>query len=143
MLGTAGGGGIPVNPADAQGLQTVNKTFQFRVQASPGLKRRSGSESGSMHFSTIGYEPLALQLFRSVRQLFLRRFQCLDRACHHPRLLLRPGIADGYYPERPVDAPAWLQKMGHALQGVAQGFAATKRKARQIVDGIDKYGKTA
>ncbi len=66
----------------------------------------------------------------------------MSRAGRTPStLLLRPGIADGYYPERPVDAPSRLQRMGDALQGFAQGASTTKRKARQIVDAIDRYGK--
>ena len=73
VLGTAGGGAIPVNPADAQGLQTVKKTFQFEFRLPQDKAEVRVGERVYALFDH-GYEPVALQLFRSVRQLFLRRF---------------------------------------------------------------------
>ncbi|MBT8347504.1 MAG: PqqD family peptide modification chaperone [Desulfofustis sp.] len=73
VLGTAGGGTIPVSPEDPDGLQTLQKTFQFEFRLP--LEQQS-VRIGERVFALFdhGYEPIALQLFRSVRQLFLRRF---------------------------------------------------------------------
>ncbi len=73
VLGTPGGGSIPVNPEDPQGLQTLKKTFQFEFRlAIPKESIRVGERVYALFDH--GYEPIALQLFRSVRQLFLSRF---------------------------------------------------------------------
>jgi putative peptide zinc metalloprotease protein len=73
VLGTAGGGTIPVSPEDPDGLQTLKKTFQFEFRLP--LEQQS-IRIGERVFALFdhGYEPIAFQLFRSVRQLFLRRF---------------------------------------------------------------------
>jgi putative peptide zinc metalloprotease protein len=73
VLGTPGGGSIPVNPEDPQGLQTLKKTFQFEFRLPlPKESIRVGERVYALFDH--GYEPIALQLFRSVRQLFLSRF---------------------------------------------------------------------
>ncbi len=73
VLGTAGGGRIPVSPEDPDGLHTLKKTFQFEFRLP--LEQQS-VRIGERVFALFdhGYEPIAMQLFRSVRQLFLRRF---------------------------------------------------------------------
>ena len=73
VLGTAGGGTIPVSPEDPQGLQTLKKTFQFEFRLP--LEKHS-VKIGERVFALFdhGYEPIAFQLFRSFRQLFLSRF---------------------------------------------------------------------
>ncbi len=73
VLGTKGGGIIPVNPADPKGLQTLAKTFQFEIRL-PLQKEnvRIGERAYAMFDH--GYESLAQQWYRSLRKLFLRRF---------------------------------------------------------------------
>ncbi len=72
-LGTTGGGKIPVDPADPQGLRTLANTFQFEIKLPiPKEHVRIGERAYAL--LDHGYEPLALQWFRSLRQLFLRRF---------------------------------------------------------------------
>lgn len=73
VLGIPGGGSIPVNPEDSQGLQTLKKTFQFEFRlAIPQDSVRVGERVYALFDH--GYETIAMQMFRSVRQLFLRRF---------------------------------------------------------------------
>lgn len=74
VLGTTGGGSIPVDPADPQGLQTLIKTFQFEIKLPIDQKDVRIGERAYALFDH-GYEPLALQWYRCLRQLFLRRFQ--------------------------------------------------------------------
>ena len=72
-IGTQGGGSIPVNPGDAQGLETLKTTFQFEFRLP--LEKES-VRVGERVYALFdhGYEPIALQVFRSFGQLFLRRF---------------------------------------------------------------------
>lgn len=73
VLGTPGGGSIPVNPEDSQGLLTLKKNFQFEFRLPiPKESVRVGERVYALFDH--GYEPIAMQLFRSVRQLFLHRF---------------------------------------------------------------------
>jgi preprotein translocase subunit SecA len=55
--------------------------------------------------------------------------------------LLRPGIADGYYPERPAPASSWLQKSIHGLSGKLASGEVTPRSFRQTISAINQYGK--
>lgn len=73
VLGTVGGGNIPVDPDDPKGLQTMVQTFQIEMLM-PG--HPSPVRIGERAYARIdhGYEPLALQWYRRLRQLFLRRF---------------------------------------------------------------------
>ncbi len=73
VLGTTGGGSIPVDPADPRGLQTVTKTFQFEIKL-PIQKEDVRIGERAYALFDHGYEPLALQWYRCLRQLFLRRF---------------------------------------------------------------------
>jgi putative peptide zinc metalloprotease protein len=73
VLGTTGGGDIPVNPADPRGTQTLTKTFQFEIKLAIDQKKIRIGERVYALFDH-GYEPLALQWYRSLRQLFLRQF---------------------------------------------------------------------
>jgi len=72
-LGTSGGGSIPVDPRDPEGLQTLERVFEFdvallEIPAAGHIGRRV-----HLRFD-YGTEPLAYQWYRSLRQLFLRRF---------------------------------------------------------------------
>ena len=72
-LGTAGGGSIPVDPRDPEGLQTLERVFEFDVTL---LEMPAAGYIGRrVHLRfDYGTEPLAYQWYRSLRQLFLRRF---------------------------------------------------------------------
>ncbi len=73
VLGTKGGGVIPINPADPKGLQTLVKMFQFEIRLPPqNYPIRVGERAYALFDH--GYEPLARQWYRSLRKLFLRRF---------------------------------------------------------------------
>ena len=73
VLGTTGGGCIPVDPSDPKGVRTLTKTFQFEIKLPID---QSNSRIGERVYAMFehGYEPIALQWFRSLRQLFLSRF---------------------------------------------------------------------
>ena len=73
VLGTTGGGKIPVNPADSKGLQTLTKTFQLEISL-PLQKEDIRIGERAYALFDHGYEPVALQWYRSLRKLFLRQF---------------------------------------------------------------------
>ncbi len=72
-LSTVGGGRIALDPSDGQQLKTFEKMFQFDLepQGMPGT-----IFLGSRVYAKFehGSEPLAFQWYRSLRQLFLKRF---------------------------------------------------------------------
>ena len=72
-LGTAGGGLIAVDPGDSGGLTSLEELFLFDVDIPSGTKlERVGMRA---HLRFIHDEmPMARQWYRSLRQLFLRRF---------------------------------------------------------------------
>lgn len=72
-LGSEGGGVVPVDPTDAEGMRTVQRVFQVDLSV-PG-------EAGLIHVGervhvrfSHGWSPLSDQWYRQVRQLFLSRF---------------------------------------------------------------------
>ncbi len=72
-LGSLGGGPIPVDPSDGRGLTTLERVFQFELVIPP--EAVPGHVGGRVHVQfDHGTEPLGLQLYRSLRQLFLKRF---------------------------------------------------------------------
>jgi len=73
VLGTAGGGTIPVAPDDPRKVQTLKKTFQFEFKLPLAKEQVKIGERVYALFDH-GYEPIALQWYRSIRQLFLRQF---------------------------------------------------------------------
>ncbi len=73
VVGTAGGGEIPVDPSDPEGLRSLDSVFQVdlrlpRADRNPhiGIRAYVRFEHGTM--------PLAVQWYRRLRQLLLRRF---------------------------------------------------------------------
>ncbi|MCP5056884.1 MAG: PqqD family peptide modification chaperone [bacterium] len=70
-LGTAGGGPLAVDPADPDGLRTLEPMFQFDLELPPGHLRAVG-EFVHVRFDH-GAEPVGLRAFRSLRRLFLRQ----------------------------------------------------------------------
>lgn len=73
ILGSSGGGNIPVNPADPDGIQTLSKTFQLELHL-PIQKEAIRVGERAYALFDHGHEPLALQWYRTLRQLFLRQF---------------------------------------------------------------------
>jgi len=72
-LGTQGGGEIVVDPQQRDPTQTLERVFLFDVTLAGELPGRFVGERVQVRFDH-GYEPLALQWTRSLRQLFLRQF---------------------------------------------------------------------
>jgi putative peptide zinc metalloprotease protein len=72
-LGTRGGGNIAVDPADMDGLKTAQSIFQFDLVLPEDANL---SYSGSRVYVRFdhGTQPLGIQWYRSLRQLFLRQF---------------------------------------------------------------------
>ncbi|MEE9493835.1 MAG: biotin/lipoyl-binding protein [Gammaproteobacteria bacterium] len=72
-LGTRGGGDIAVDPADMDGLKTAQSIFQFDLVLPEDANL---SYSGSRVYVRFdhGTQPLGIQWYRSLRQLFLRQF---------------------------------------------------------------------
>jgi putative peptide zinc metalloprotease protein len=73
VLGRFGGGEIAIDPTEQSGTKTFERTFQFDVEASEPLGRILLGSRVHVRFDH-GYEPLGFQAYRSLRQLFLRRF---------------------------------------------------------------------
>jgi len=71
-LGTAGGGRVPVDPNDPEGLRTLEKVFQLDV-ALP--QEAAVAEIGGRVYVRFdhGSEALAVQGYRALRRLFLRQ----------------------------------------------------------------------
>jgi putative peptide zinc metalloprotease protein len=72
-LGTAGGGSFPVDPRDPEGRQTLARVFEFEVALPDEATTRFLGNRVHVRFDH-GYEPIGLQLYRSLRQLLLRQF---------------------------------------------------------------------
>lgn len=73
-LGTQGGGAIAVDARDSRGIQTLEQTYQLDI-ALP--HKKTGVHFGGKVYVRFNHhaEPLARQFYRSVRQLFLARFE--------------------------------------------------------------------
>ena len=71
VLGTAGGGSVPVDPSDSEGLQTLDNVFHIELEIPTSVPRIGGR--AYVRFDH-GSEPLARQAYRRIRQLFLRQF---------------------------------------------------------------------
>ncbi len=72
-LGTMGGGSLAINPDDPDGLQTLEKVFQFdiRLEELPEISFVGGRVYAKFNHRK---RPLAHHFYRSLRQLFLRKF---------------------------------------------------------------------
>ena len=72
-LGTVGGGPFAVDPRDPNGQTTIERVFEFEI----GIPRSAQTDFlGQRVFAKfdLGFEPLGFQLYRSLRQLFIRVF---------------------------------------------------------------------
>ncbi|MDM8557936.1 hypothetical protein [Candidatus Parabeggiatoa sp. HSG14] len=72
-LGTAGGGSIPVDPTDKEGMRAYEPIFQFEVHLPDEIPITGIGGRAYLRFY-YDEKPLALQWYRSIRQLFLRHF---------------------------------------------------------------------
>lgn len=72
-LSKPGGGEIAVDPSDREGLRTLENIFQFEIEMTKTIKNISIGERVYIRFDH-GFEPLAVQWYRNIRRLFLRRF---------------------------------------------------------------------
>lgn len=71
-LGSAGGGRIPADPTDPKGRKALERIFELDLRLGESVPLRPGQRV-HVRFD-LGLEPLAAQWYRSLRQLFLRRF---------------------------------------------------------------------
>jgi putative peptide zinc metalloprotease protein len=72
-LGLAGGGDIAISPQDANGRTTLERIFEIEV--SLPLEARAEYLGARVHVRIDhGFRPIGLQIWRSLRQLFLRQF---------------------------------------------------------------------
>ena len=72
-LGTAGGGKVPVDPGDPNGVKTLGRFFEIEIlMQSPSEDILLGRRV-RVRFDH-GYMPLGFQAYRSLRQLFLRLY---------------------------------------------------------------------
>ena len=72
-LGTKGGGNIPVDPTDPDGIRVLENIFQLDLSLPP---QNPPANIGGRVYARFehGTMPLAFQWYRSLRLLFLRRF---------------------------------------------------------------------
>jgi putative peptide zinc metalloprotease protein len=71
-LGTIGGGPLPVDPEDRDGLQTLEPVFQLDVRIPNGLASHRIGERAYVRFEH-GAEPLGIRAWGALRRLLLRR----------------------------------------------------------------------
>jgi len=72
-LGSRGGGRLAMDARDARGLEAVERVFQLDLALLVPAKPAGVGERAYVRFDT-GGEPLAAQIVRALRRLFLRRF---------------------------------------------------------------------
>ncbi|WP_113911181.1 PqqD family peptide modification chaperone [Roseovarius dicentrarchi] len=72
-LGSAGGGRLLTDPADREGLQLLEQAFVFDVALPDALADAPFGARVYVRFDH-GFEPASAQIWRRVRQLFLRQF---------------------------------------------------------------------
>ena len=71
-LGERGGGPFPIDPADAEGVRSLEPVFLYDVFLNNRMLERVGGRAW-VRFDH-GTEPLAFQLYRRAAQLFLKQF---------------------------------------------------------------------
>jgi putative peptide zinc metalloprotease protein len=72
-LGTVGGGMFAVDPRDPNGVQTLDRVFEFEVALPAEMPTRFLGNRVYVRFDH-GHEPMGWQLYRALRQLLLSRF---------------------------------------------------------------------
>ena len=72
-LGTYGGGSFPVNPRDNTGRTSIERVFEYELQLPSNYRSTYLGRRVHVRFDH-GFEPIGLQVYRAIRQLFLRTF---------------------------------------------------------------------
>ena len=72
-LGSAGGGLFAVDPRDNQGATALGRVFQLELALPPEVRSSYLGARVYVRFDH-GFEPIGFQVYRSLRQLFLRLF---------------------------------------------------------------------
>jgi putative peptide zinc metalloprotease protein len=72
-LGRSGGGEIPIDPMDEEGLRTLEPFFQFDLLIHGTVPDLYFGSRVYVRFSH-GRMPLGFQVYRQIRQLFMKRF---------------------------------------------------------------------
>jgi putative peptide zinc metalloprotease protein len=72
-LGAAGGGLFAVDPRDSQGVTALGRVFQLELALPPEVRSPYLGARVFVRFDH-GFEPVGLQVYRALRQLFLRQF---------------------------------------------------------------------
>jgi len=72
-LGSAGGGAIAIDPRDPQRTKTLEKVFTVDIELTKPPETVYVNDRVYVRFDH-GFEPLAVQWYRSLRRLFLRWF---------------------------------------------------------------------
>ena len=72
-LGSQGGGPFATSPADQEGRTTLERIFEIEITLPPEARSEYLGTRMYVRFDH-GYQPLGIQAWRSLRQLFLRRF---------------------------------------------------------------------
>jgi putative peptide zinc metalloprotease protein len=72
-LGLGGGGEIPTQPNDKEGLQTLQRVFLMDLALPGSMAPAAFGERVYVRFS-LDWEPMGWQILRRLRQLFLREF---------------------------------------------------------------------
>jgi putative peptide zinc metalloprotease protein len=72
-LGSVGGGEFAIDPTEQSGTKTFERIFQFDIELDDPVDDMFIGGRAYVRFDH-GYEPIALQWYRSLRQLFLKRF---------------------------------------------------------------------
>ncbi len=73
ILSTVGGGKIAIDPSDSEGLRPLEKHYQFHIEPTEAISNVKIGGRVYVRFDH-GFEPLAFQWYRNLRQLFLRCF---------------------------------------------------------------------
>src|SRR5262245_31136734 len=72
-LGTMGGGSIPIDPRDSKGVTALDRYFEYEI-ALPAVDDRAFIGQRVRVRFDHGTEPIGFQVYRLVRQVFLRLF---------------------------------------------------------------------
>ena len=73
VLGTSGGGMIPIDPRDPDGLTALSKVFLFDLSVAEPIPSDALGRRVHVRFDH-GWEPMGLTWYRDLRRLFLRHF---------------------------------------------------------------------
>ena len=71
-LGSEGGGRLPVDPTDKDGLRTLESVFQFDISPAEPIAAREIGARVYVRFDH-GREPVAARAYRAIKRVFLRR----------------------------------------------------------------------